>query len=181
MKSVFFAALVASQLSLGATLSLPWTSNAASVQAILKKIVFEGMQAQRPTSLKVEGVEYSGSYFNIGMSDRDSAIRCLEGSSGMTAVQSFNCRIIERSTPTALQANRIEMRYTMNAGSVQATIKNALYSMLQKGGIDPRSGTQLYGNYGEVTLEDEASRVRCTESSLGMLAVQQFNCVFSKK
>lgn len=81
-----------------------------------------------------------------------------------------------------LFASTFQMPFTMDSGSVQAKLKNLLYAKLEANG--PITGpyqANLTGDYGQVTLEDKASKITCEESSAGMLAVQQFACTVEIK
>jgi hypothetical protein len=78
---------------------------------------------------------------------------------------------------SSAMATTLVLPATMDAGSVQAKLKNLLFSKIEaEGEITGEYQANLTGNYGEVTLEDKQAKVTCREFSAGQLAVQRFEC-----
>jgi len=74
-------------------------------------------------------------------------------------------------------AATLRLPATMDSASVQAKLKGLLFEKLEKEGPQTQQyAAKLTGSYSQVTLEDENSKIVCSEHSAGMLAVQQFQC-----
>lgn len=72
-------------------LELPITQNAGSVQATLKGILFEALNANLELNGEFGGAKLSGSYRHVVLEDRASKVVCVEQSAGILAVQTFGC------------------------------------------------------------------------------------------
>lgn len=79
-------------------------------------------------------------------------------------------------------ASTLTLPTTMDAGSVQAKLKSLLVEKLHsEGEIVNDFGATLTSSNGKVTLEDQSSKLVCSEFSQGFLAVQQFACQLTVK
>lgn len=71
-------------------LRLPQTMDAASVQAVVKGLLFERLEAEGPMTSPWEA-SLTGTYSQVTLEDKASKIVCREHSAGMLAVQTFGC------------------------------------------------------------------------------------------
>jgi len=180
MKPTFLILMLVTTASFGSTLRLPATTDSASVQAKLKNLLFQKLEAEGPQTEEY-AAKLTGSYRQVTLEDKASKIVCSEGQAGMLAVQQFQCDITKFDGSSDEVAS-LRLEQTMDAASVQSTVKGVLYQQLEEmGPVTAPYEASLTGSYSEVTLEDHGSRVVCREHSAGMLTVQTFGCDFETK
>ena len=180
MKHTFLILALVASTGFGATLRLPVTMDSGSVQAKLKGLLFEKLEKEGPLTEK-HSARLTGSYSRVTLEDDRSKIVCREFSAGMLAVQQFECEVSTRLAPAG-EVPKLNFPQTMDAGSVQAFLKNVLFEKLEADGpVTSEWEANLTGSYSRVTLEDKQSKVVCREHPAGRLAVQTFGCNFDVK
>lgn len=182
---IFLSAFIACSSTISgsvmaSTLALPATMDAASVQAKLKELLYNKLQ----TGGEIVGdfqANLTGTYSSVTLEDQNTQVVCDEFSQGVLAVQLFKCTI-EINDGLDQTLTQVDLAQTMDAASVQALVKELLFTELDLNGPITRPfSAQLTGSYSEVTLEDDHSKLLCTEHSAGILAVQTFSCSVSLK
>jgi hypothetical protein len=82
---------------------------------------------------------------------------------------------------SAFGGTTLNLPWTSSSDSTQATLKKALYTMLEANKTAKTQDKTLTGDYRKVSLDDGKTKIVCEEGSPGLLAVQQFSCSISTK